>query len=156
MTSPPALKPVTIRRMTEDDLDSVMEIERGAFPSSWNWADFLSCIENSGCEARVAHRGPVVVGFVIWEVRDGGLHIMNLAVGQDQRRLGIGTQLVNHVVRLVDPSRCRYVFLEVRERNLPAQLFYRRLGFQARRVLRGFYPDTSEDAYLMEYWPTGP
>ena len=41
--------------------------------------------------------------------------------------------------------------LEVRETNLPAQLFFRQLGFRAVSVLRDFYEDTTEDAYLMQY-----
>jgi ribosomal-protein-alanine N-acetyltransferase len=41
--------------------------------------------------------------------------------------------------------------LEVRETNLDAQLFFRRLGFQAISVLRDFYEETPEDAYLMEF-----
>ena len=139
--------------MAADDLDAVMEIERGAFPSSWRWADFVACIQTKGCEAHVAMRGPTVVGFVVWEIRDGALHVMNLAVHSDQRRQGIGTRLVKHVAQRLDPSRCGYACLEVRETNLTAQLFYRQLGFKARRVLRSHYPDTGEDAYLMEYWP---
>ena len=41
--------------------------------------------------------------------------------------------------------------LEVRETNLPAQLFFRAHGFRAVSVLRDFYEDTAEDAYLMQY-----
>jgi len=37
----------------------------------------------------------------------------------------------------------------VRERNLPAQLFYKKLGFAAEAVIQGFYFDTSEDGFLM-------
>jgi ribosomal-protein-alanine N-acetyltransferase len=37
------------------------------------------------------------------------------------------------------------------ETNLPAQLFFRTLGFRATTVLRKFYEDTPEDAYLMQY-----
>jgi ribosomal-protein-alanine N-acetyltransferase len=39
----------------------------------------------------------------------------------------------------------------VRETNLSAQLFFRSLGFRAVSVLRDFYEDTTEDAYLMQY-----
>ena len=41
--------------------------------------------------------------------------------------------------------------LEVRETNLAAQLFFRGQGFRAVSVLREFYDDTPEDAYLMQY-----
>jgi ribosomal-protein-alanine N-acetyltransferase len=42
------------------------------------------------------------------------------------------------------------VVLEVRETNLGAQIFYRRLGFRAQRVAKGFYRDRGEDGYIME------
>jgi ribosomal-protein-alanine N-acetyltransferase len=41
--------------------------------------------------------------------------------------------------------------LEVRETNLPAQLFVRSLGFRATSVLKDFYQDSTEDAYLMQF-----
>jgi ribosomal-protein-alanine N-acetyltransferase len=41
--------------------------------------------------------------------------------------------------------------LEVRETNLAAQLFFRSAGFRAVSVLRAFYEDSPEDAYLMQY-----
>jgi ribosomal-protein-alanine N-acetyltransferase len=39
----------------------------------------------------------------------------------------------------------------VRETNLPAQVFFRSLGFLATSVLQDFYQDTTEDAYLMHF-----
>jgi ribosomal-protein-alanine N-acetyltransferase len=41
--------------------------------------------------------------------------------------------------------------LEVRETNLAAQLFLKHLGFRATGVLRSFYEDSTEDAFLMQY-----
>ncbi|MEM7316575.1 MAG: ribosomal-protein-alanine N-acetyltransferase RimI, partial [Planctomycetota bacterium] len=43
------------------------------------------------------------------------------------------------------------IMLEVRETNLQAQLFFRSGGFKAVSVLRDFYEDTVEDAYMMQY-----
>ena len=43
------------------------------------------------------------------------------------------------------------ITLEVRETNLPAQLFFRTQGFRAVRVLRSYYEDSGEDAFLMQY-----
>ena len=43
------------------------------------------------------------------------------------------------------------ITLEVRETNLPAQLFFRHEGFKALKVLRAFYEDSGEDAYLLQY-----
>ena len=43
------------------------------------------------------------------------------------------------------------IMLEVRETNLEAQLFFKSIGFKAISVLRDFYDDTDEDAYLMQF-----
>ncbi|HEV3083032.1 MAG TPA: ribosomal-protein-alanine N-acetyltransferase RimI, partial [Gemmataceae bacterium] len=45
--------------------------------------------------------------------------------------------------------------LEVRESNLPAQLFFKSQGFKAVRVLRRYYEDSGEDAYLLQYCLAG-
>ena len=52
--------------------------------------------------------------------------------------------------KLSNQRRTRIV-LEVRETNLAAQVFFRSMGFRAVSVLRDFYDDTTEDAYLMQY-----
>jgi ribosomal-protein-alanine N-acetyltransferase len=49
---------------------------------------------------------------------------------------------------LVDPDLAE-IYLEVEERNLPAQLLYRKSGYRAVQILRNFYPQLSEDAYRM-------
>jgi ribosomal-protein-alanine N-acetyltransferase len=54
------------------------------------------------------------------------------------------------VSKLAHQRRTRIV-LEVRETNLGAQLFFRSLGFKATGVLRNFYEDSTEDAFMMQY-----
>jgi len=39
----------------------------------------------------------------------------------------------------------------VRETNLTAQLFFKASGFRAISVLRSYYEDSPEDAYVMQY-----
>ena len=51
-----------------------------------------------------------------------------------------------------DPQQDRTrITLEVRETNLNAQLFFRAQNFRAVRVLRSYYEDSGEDAFLMQY-----
>jgi ribosomal-protein-alanine N-acetyltransferase len=54
------------------------------------------------------------------------------------------------IAKLSSQRRSRIV-LEVRETNLAAQLFFRENGFRAVSVLRAYYEDTPEDAYMMQY-----
>lgn len=59
--------------------------------------------------------------------------------------------MMEKLVGKLTPERRSQIALEVRETNLPAQLFFRSLGFRAVTVLKDFYQDTTEDAYLMQY-----
>ena len=58
--------------------------------------------------------------------------------------------MVKKLVSKLSHQRRNRIMLEVRETNLAAQLFFRSLGFRATSVLRDFYDDSVEDAYLMQ------
>ena len=59
--------------------------------------------------------------------------------------------MLTKLISKLSPQRRNRIVLEVRETNLPAQVFFRSLGFLATSVLRDFYQDTTEDAYLMHF-----
>lgn len=59
--------------------------------------------------------------------------------------------MLNKLIGKLSPLRRNRVMLEVRETNLNAQLFFKAMNFRAVSVLRDFYEDTTEDAYLMQY-----
>ena len=92
-----------------------------------------------------------VVAFMIYELHRSRLHMLNFAVTRSHRRLGIGTHMLDKLIGKLTPDRRGRIVLEVRETNLPAQLFFRSLGFRATSVLKDFYRDSTEDAYLMQY-----
>ena len=52
---------------------------------------------------------------------------------------------------LETPRSRNRIVLEIRETNLAAQLFFRNSDFRAVSVLRDYYDDTTEDAYVMQY-----
>jgi [ribosomal protein S18]-alanine N-acetyltransferase len=91
------------------------------------------------------------VGFMIYELHKTRLHLLNFAVSSEARRQGVGSQMLNKLVAKLSTQRRTRILLEVRETNLSAQLFFRTIGFRAVSVLRDFYDDTTEDAYLMQY-----
>ena len=88
---------------------------------------------------------------MIYELHKSKLHILNFAVSPSFRRLGVGGQMVAKLVSKLSSHRRTKITLEVRETNLPAQLFFRAQGFRAVRVLRAYYEDSGEDAFLMQY-----
>jgi ribosomal-protein-alanine N-acetyltransferase len=142
---------IHVRWMIRRDMPEVMAIEREAFEFPWSDDDFTRCLRQRNCIGMVAEYADSVVAFMIYELHRSRLHMLNFAVTRSHRRLGIGTQMLRKLVAKLAPDRRDRILLEVRETNLPAQLFFRTLGFRATTVLKDFYQDSPEDAYLMEY-----
>jgi ribosomal-protein-alanine N-acetyltransferase len=137
--------------MIRRDMPEVLAIEAKSFEFPWSEDDFIRCLRQRNCIGMVAERDERVVGFMIYELHKNRLHILNFAVHPEFRRNGVGSQMALKLVGKLSPQRRSRILLEVRETNLDAQLFFRDLGFRAISVLRDFYDDTIEDAYLMEF-----
>lgn len=142
---------VHIRWMIRRDMMEVLEIENQSFEFPWSEDDFIRCLRQRNCIGMVAEHDERVVGFMIYELHRSRLHILNFGVDPGFRRRQVGQQMVDKLIGKLSSQRRRRIMLEVRETNLSAQLFFRKLGFRAISVLRDFYDDTTEDAYLMQY-----
>ncbi len=146
---------VHIRWMIRRDMPEVLQIEQESFDYSWTEEDFLRCLRQRNCIGMVAEQGDKVVGFMIYELHKTKLHILNFAVPAAVRRQGVGAQMVAKLVSKLSSHRRTRITLEVRETNLAAQLFFRSQEFRAVRVLRAYYEDSGEDAFLMHYCLAG-
>jgi [ribosomal protein S18]-alanine N-acetyltransferase len=142
---------VHIRWMIRRDMSEVLDIERQSFEFPWLDDDFTRCLRQRNCIGMVAEHEDRVVGFMIYELHKTRIHVLNFAVATECHRQGVGGQMVAKLVAKLSAQRRSRIVLEVRETNLAAQLFFREAGFRAVSVLRGFYEDTPEDAYLMQY-----
>ncbi len=141
---------VHIRWMIRRDMSAVLEIEGHSFEFPWSEDEFIRALRQRNCIGMVAELNEVVVGFMIYELHKNRLHILNFAVHSDYRRNNVGSSMVEKLVSKLSYQRRSRILLEVRETNLPAQLFFKKVGFQAVSVLRDFYEDTTEDAYVMQ------
>ena len=142
---------VHIRWMIRRDMPEVLATEKASFEFPWLEEDFIRCLRQRNCIGMVAEHDDRVVGFMIYELHKARIHVLNLAVAPSYRRRGVGSQMVAKLIAKLSPQRRSRVVLEVRETNLAAQLFFRENGFRAVSVLRRFYADTPEDAYVMQF-----
>ncbi len=142
---------VHIRWMIRRDMAEVLATENESFEFPWSEDEFVRCLRQRNCIGMVADCEDQVAGFMIYELHKTRLHVLNFAVGQDFRRRSIGRQMMSKLTGKLSQQRRSRLLLEVRETNLAAQLFFRAIGFRAVSVLRGYYEDTPEDAYVMQY-----
>ena len=142
---------VHIRWMIRRDMPEVLNIESASFEFPWTEDDFVNCLRQRNCIGMIAEHDERVVGFMIYELHKSRLHIINFAVAREYRRRGVGSQMLQKLVGKLSHQRRNKILLEVRETNLQAQLFFKDNHFRAVSVLRDFYDDTTEDAYLMQF-----
>ncbi len=142
---------VHIRWMIRRDMAEVLEVERESFEFPWFEGDFIRCLRQRNCIGMVAEHGERVIGFMIYELHKTRLHILNFAVAKSVRHRGVGRQMASKLISKLSSQRRTQVTLEVRETNLAAQMFFKELGFRATSVLRSYYEDSPEDAYVMQY-----
>jgi len=141
---------VSVRWMLRRDLPDVVAIEALSFEFPWSEEDFVNCLRRRNCLGMVAEDDGAVVGFMVYELKKTSICVLNFCVSPGARRCGVGLCLVRELLRKLENSPIqKRITLEVRETNLPGQLFFRAAGFRAVAVLRGLYEEYGgEDGYL--------
>ena len=149
--SKPALTGLTVRSLTYADLPAVQGIERRSFPTPWSLAMFVLELSKGDGICLAAERKGQLVGYLICARYDTILHVMNVAVAPEWRRLGVATALLHELYSRAGDPNARFT-LEVRRSNAGAIALYEREGFRIAGVRRRYYQDNGEDAYIM--WRT--
>jgi len=113
-------------------------IERGL---TWSWtpARVQHCICGPESSVIVARRGHRVAAFAIMQFGDDVAHLSLLCVSPEQRRHGLGRQLMEWLTATAMEAGIFRINLELRTHNRQAQLFYESLGFAAEGVIQGYY-----------------
>ena len=145
--SKPALH---VRWALRRDLAEIVAIEADSYDRAWTEEDFLDVMRSRDTIVYVAVRADAVVGYVAMRMHAASLEIVNLAVAPGCRHQAVGSKLVDKVVSRIYSGRRTRVDVAVREGNLPAQLFFKNVGFRATSVSRDHF-DNGESAYLMAY-----
>ena len=136
---------------SEADIDDILRIEAISFTNPWTREMYLSELEHRDVSFFYVARDAVgeAVGFCsCWLVLDE-IHINNLAVLPEQRRNGVASALIEHVLREGGERGARRATLEVRRSNEPARKLYEKFGFAVTGVRRGYYTKPDEDALIL-------
>ena len=141
---------VQIRRMTEEDLDSVERIEKETFPRPWTRDNYLhELTRNVAARYLVAEYEGNVIGYAgAWIIIDES-HITNIAIDARYRGRGYGFQLVHALLQYLSNLGANYTTLEVRESNQAAIRLYTKLGFIKVGRRKKYYEDNQEDALIL-------
>lgn len=138
------------RRMTEADVESVLNIEFAAFSHPWTRGIFLDCMQ-SGYECWLMFLGGQQVGHGVLSAAGDECHLLNLTVKPESQSNGLGGKLLEHLLLQGKQRGAETAFLEVRESNHSAIRLYERIGFNEVGRRRDYYPAVGgrEDALVM-------
>ncbi len=149
----------TTRMFEAGDLEQVMHINRICLPENYSVSFFLGLHRKFPATFIVAEAGGEVVGYVMCRIETAlpGLgvfgigkkgHVVSVAVLPDHQRKGIGYTLMQEAMKGMVRYKAKECYLEVRMSNTAAVNLYKKMDFQAARIMRNYYAD-GEDAYVM-------
>lgn len=141
---------IEIRRMTIDDVDGVMEVDRLSFRIPWSRESFESEVngKNPAVYFVADYEGRICGYMGVWHIVDEG-HITNVAVHPEFRQKGIGDMLVKRTLADGAAKGINAFTLEVRASNEAAQKLYENNGFSSAGIRKRYYEDNNEDAVIM-------
>ena len=138
-----------IRKFQPDDTFSVVNIAYNSLPERYNPSVFNIFYETFPKGFIVAEKYHKIVGFIVGvKTSKTMVKIPMLAVSENYRRKGIGTELLTSFLKKLSMQNIKQVELEVRTNNTAAIAFYEKHGFAIIDTIKGFYQN-GEDARIM-------
>ena len=138
--------------ITEADISNapaIYELSLYYTGSTRGWAKegIENALTSKGYYVIVAKREEFIIGYAIAQLAWGKMHLLDIAVKEDMRRQGIGTEMLKYLINQAKVWGLPEVYLEARATNTPAVRLYSRLSFKTRFILPKFY--NGEDVLAM-------
>ncbi|MEO6392224.1 MAG: ribosomal protein S18-alanine N-acetyltransferase [Pyrinomonadaceae bacterium] len=153
------LSKITVVEMTTRDLEDVVAIENESGLSPWGRVGYAEELWNQEAVMLVARESRTawapehgrILGFATARmvISAAELHVNNIAIGADHRRLGLGGLLLRAVLARGRAMGAVTGLLEVRASNQAAQALYRSYGFAVIGERRKYYSNPDESALVM-------
>ena len=139
-----------IRRAVPDDAPKIAEAEAIIFPDPWSIKDIMATITANGAMCYVAKSDSgELLSYVIGRVIVPEGEIYRVATLPGARRRGIAYRLIDYALKTEKGRGLESVFLEVREKNVPARNLYKSYGFIEAGVRKAYYKNPPDNAIIM-------
>ncbi|AZQ85056.1 ribosomal-protein-alanine N-acetyltransferase [Colwellia sp. Arc7-635] len=142
----------TFSPVTAEKVEELMVIELACHPHPWSEKTFRSCIGGRYFGDCLSVDN-VLVGFYVGEHVAGESTLMDICVSPEQQGKGYGKVLLLQFFEDCKKLASKTIFLEVRAKNISAQMLYINQGFSEISRRTGYYPSNTgfgyEDAIVM-------
>lgn len=134
----------------DKDLETLTAIDAKAFEEYWSQHEFSRRLKEKSVTCLIAEYENETIGFLVYELFLHRFSVVRIGVVPSYRRKGVGSRLLKELKDKLTNKR-GLISAEVRETNLPVQLFLSSQGYKAVEVLHDYYPDSGEDSYVFHY-----
>lgn len=138
-----------ISEMNLQDLENIKGCLLTDFDNFWSYNILKQELENGKSKYFVAKQENEIVGFAGILLIIDQVNIMNIVVKKDKRNFGIGSSLLEEIIRYSKIHNATSITLEVNEKNLPAIKLYKKYGFKQVGLRRKYY-NNEDNAILMD------
>jgi [ribosomal protein S18]-alanine N-acetyltransferase len=135
------------RKMTINDLEQIMKIERSLFSNHWSKDFFIETIEKDICYVNCLDNE--LIGYFVGKKISKVFYIMNFAIKISSQNKGFGTQMMSFLLFDLMENNFSFALLEVRESNVLALNLYKHFGFSIYQKKENYYSSPNEDAIQM-------
>ncbi|WP_169166311.1 ribosomal protein S18-alanine N-acetyltransferase [Cellulomonas taurus] len=141
---------VTLRGLTDDDLDDLVAMEQELFgPGAWSRQSLAEEIVGPGRWYVGAESEGALIGYAgLWFDGDDA-QVMTVGTRPEAQGRGVGRLLLDALLDRARELRAGAMFLEVRVDNDPALALYRRAGFEQIGLRKRYYQPENVDAWTM-------
>jgi ribosomal-protein-alanine acetyltransferase len=136
--------------MRPEDLAAVAGIEEEN-QSPWSLLSLGRELEAGQGTCLVAEASGVgIIGWCCYRTIWPEVELLKIAVSEKQRKKGIGSILLAHLLHDLQRQNYSTLFLEVRAGNTGARSFYQRHGFYQVGMRPNYYSDPPDDALILK------
>lgn len=138
-----------ISEMNLQDLENIKGCLLTDFDNFWSYNILKQELENGKSKYFVAKQENEIVGFAGILLIIDQVNIMNIVVKKDKRNFGIGSLLLEEIIRYSKIHNATSITLEVNEKNILAIKLYKKYGFKQVGLRRKYY-NNEDNAILMD------
>lgn len=139
---------IKIFSMTLEDLEQIKEELEENFDKFWTYGILKSEIANINSKYIVAKCKEEIVGFAGITLILDEANIMNIVTKKEKRRQGIGTILLENLIKISKELKAKSITLEVNINNNEAINLYKKFKFEEVGLRKKYY-NNIDDALIM-------
>ena len=139
-----------IRRSIPADAKRLAEAEKAIFSDPWSERDITDtiCSDGAMCYTALSDGGELIAYLLGRKIVPEG-EIYRIATLPEHRRRGVAYRLLSYATKTERGHGLETLFLEVREKNIPARSLYKSFGFSEIGVRKNYYKLPLDNAVIM-------